>query len=189
MALTPSVMLDLGTAAPPFALPDVVSGGMISLDDYAGRKALLVMFICAHCPYVLHVRHELARVGRDYADKSVGIVAISSNDVERYPDDSPENLKAFAAEAAFTFPLCYDQSQTVALAYKAVCTPDLFLFDENRSLVYRGQLDDSRPGKGQPNGRDLRAALDALLADKKVSADQKPSVGCNIKWKPGNEPR
>ncbi len=182
-------MLKLGTTAPPFSLPDVVSGGMISLDDYAGRKALLVMFICAHCPYVLHVRQELARLGRDYADRNAGIVAISSNDVERYPDDSPENLKAFAAEAGFTFPLCHDESQTVALAYNAACTPDFFLFDEGRSLVYRGQLDDSRPGKGEPNGRDLRAALDAVLAGKPVIADQKPSVGCNIKWKPGNEPR
>ena len=183
MALTPSTMLALGTSAPPFSLPDVVSGRMVSPADYADRKALLVMFICAHCPYVIHVREELARIGRDYGQKGVGIVAISSNDAEQYPDDSPENLKKMAKANGFTFPLCHDESQAVAKAYSAACTPDFFLFDASRALVYRGELDDSRPGKGKPNGRELRAALDAVLAGKAVSADQKPSVGCNIKWR------
>jgi len=190
MALTPSTMLlELGTPAPPFELPDVVTGQKISLDTFAGKKALLVMFICRHCPYVVHVREELARLGRDYANKSVGIVAISSNDAEAYPEDSPESLKEMALELGFNFPLCYDETQEVAKAYTAACTPDFFLFDENRRLVYRGQLDDSRPGNGIPvTGKDLRAAIDAVLEGREVSKDQKPSLGCNIKWKPGNEP-
>lgn len=181
-------MLALGTKAPGFSLPDVVSGQMVSLNSFTGRKALLVMFICEHCPYVIHVRNELARLGRDLAEKSVGIVAISSNDAVAYPDDAPENLKAMAVELGFNFPLCYDETQEVAKTYTAACTPDFFLFNENRELVYRGQLDDSRPRQGTPNGRELRAAIDAVLSGKPVAPGQKASIGCNIKWKPGNAP-
>ena len=189
MALTPSTMLALGTSAPDFHLPDVVSGNTISLATFAGKKALLVMFICRHCPYVQHVKGELARLGTDYAAKDVGIVAISANDATSYADDAPNQLANMATELGFTFPFCYDESQQIAKAYTAACTPDLFLFDANRKLVYRGQLDDSRPGNNKPiTGKDLRAAIDAVLAGKSVSQDQKPSVGCNIKWKKGNEP-
>ncbi len=176
-------MLALGTDTPDFSLPDVVTGANVSLADFAGKKALLVMFICKHCPFVVHVQEELARLGNDYAETGLGIVAIGSNDVENYPEDSPENLKKMARQLGFVFPFCYDESQAVAKAYAAVCTPDFFLFDESRKLVYRGQLDDTRPGKGTPNGRDLRAAIDAVLADRGVETDQKPSVGCGIKWK------
>jgi peroxiredoxin len=182
-------MLPLGTQAPDFHLPDVVSGKTISLATFANKKALLVMFICKHCPYVQHVQGELARIGKDYQDKSVGIVAISANNATKYSDDAPDSLKAMAEERGFTFPYCYDESQQTALAYTAACTPDFFLFDGERSLVYRGQLDDSRPGNTIPvTGKDLRAAIDAVLVDKAVDADQKASIGCNIKWKPGNEP-
>ena len=185
MALTPSTMLDLGTKAPAFRLPDVVSGKTISLDTFAGTRALLVMFVCRHCPYVQHVQQELARLGKDYAKQDIGIVAISANDAAGYPDDAPDRLKAMAKELGFTFPFCYDESQETAKAYTAACTPDFFLFDANRQLVYRGQLDDSRPGDGKPvTGRDLRAAVDAVLAGKPVSPEQRPSIGCNIKWKP-----
>ena len=184
MALTPSTMLALGTAAPAFTLPDVVSGKTVSLETFAGTSALLVMFICRHCPYVQHVKDQLARLGQDYRGKSVGIVAISSNDAVNYPDDAPDQLKAMATELGFTFPFCYDESQAVATAYTASCTPDFFLFDGLRQLVYRGQLDDSRPGNGKPvTGRDLRAAIDAVLTGKPVSQAQQPSIGCNIKWK------
>jgi len=189
MALTPSTMLALATPAPPFSLPDVVSGRTVSLDDFAEKKALLVMFVCKHCPYVIHVKEELARIGRDYAAKSLGIVAIGSNDAEKYPEDAPEGLRAMATEGGFRFPLCYDETQEVAQAYTAACTPDFFLFDEGRKLVYRGQLDDSRPGKGTANGSSLRAAIDAVLNGAPVNPDQKPATGCNIKWKPGNEPK
>jgi peroxiredoxin len=189
MALTASTMLALGTAAPPFDLPDVVSGKTISLDTFADKKALLVMFICHHCPYVVHVKDELARIGVDYGGRSVGIVAISANDAETHPADSPDGLREMAQQTGFRFPLCYDETQEVAQAYTAACTPDLFLFDEKRKLVYRGQLDGSRPKNDVAvTGHDLRAALDAVLAGKAVSADQKPSMGCNIKWKAGNEP-
>ena len=189
MALTPSRMLALGTPAPDFDLLDVVSGKRMSLQTFAGKEALLVMFICRHCPYVQHVKHALARLGRDYAAGSVGIVAISANDVANYPDDAPDKLKAMAQEEGFVFPFCYDQTQAVAKAYTAACTPDFFLFDRQRRLVYRGQLDDSRPGNGKPvTGRDLRQALDAVLAGHAVNPQQQPSIGCNIKWKPGNEP-
>ncbi|MFP4057319.1 MAG: thioredoxin family protein [Candidatus Brocadiia bacterium] len=189
MALTESTMLELGTAAPKFELPDVVSGETVSLDTFRGKKALLVMFLCRHCPFVQHVKEELARLGADYADKGLGVVAISANDVENYPDDSPQSLRAMAQDAGFTFPLCYDESQEVAKAYTAACTPDFFLFDADRKLVYRGQLDDSRPGNDKPNnGADLRAAIDAVLQGQPVPEPQKPSAGCNIKWKPGNEP-
>jgi peroxiredoxin len=182
-------MLPLGTQAPDFQLPDVVSGKMISLATCSDKKALLVMFICRHCPYVKHVQTQLAQLGKDYQDHGVAIVGISSNDAEKYPDDSPESLKAMAEELDFTFPVCYDETQEVAKAYTAACTPDFFLFDADRKLVYRGQLDDSRPSLDTPvTGQDLRGALDAVLAGSPVDPDQKPSLGCNIKWKPGNEP-
>jgi peroxiredoxin len=190
-----STMLDLGTAAPDFALPDVLSGKTVKLTDFADRKALLVMFVCAHCPYVVHVRPELARLARDYASRGVGFVGITANDVEQYPQDAPEPTAAMAREAGWIFPLLYDESQAVAKAYTAACTPDFFLFDAGRNLVYRGQLDSSRPGRGPDrpgggvlNGADIRAALDAVLSGGPVNADQKPSIGCNVKWKPGNEP-
>lgn len=189
MVKTASTMLELGTKAPNFNLPDTVSGETISLDTFAGKKGLLVMFICQHCPFVKHIKLELARLGKDYLDQGLGIVAISSNSVETHPDDSPENLKAMAQEEGFNFPFCYDETQEVAKAYTAACTPDFFLFDSDRALVYRGQLDDSRPSNDEPvNGKDLRAAIEKVLADEPVSPDQEPSIGCNIKWKPGNEP-
>ena len=189
MAETLSTMLALGTTAPQFKLPDVVTGKEISLDTFAGKSALLVMFISRHCPYVQHVKSELARLGRDYADKDLGIAAISSNDVVNYPDDHPERLKEMAQQLGFTFPVCYDESQEVAKAFSAACTPDFFLFDKQRKLAYRGQLDNSRPRNGIPvTGRDLRAAIDALLDGQPVPQDQKPSMGCNIKWKSGNAP-
>src|SRR5712692_8428762 len=187
MAETPSTMVELGTVAPEFSLPDVVSGQTVSLNTFAGRKALLVMFICPHCPFVKHVQEELARVGRDYGDRNVGIVAISSNDAESYPEDSPPRLKEMAERLGFRFPFCYDESQEIAKAYDAACTPDFFLFDASRKLVYRGQLDGSSPGNGIPvTGIDLRSALDAVLSDLAVDRNQRPSMGCNIKWKPGN---
>jgi len=186
---TASTMLALGTPAPDFQLPDVVTGETISLATFAGKKALLVMFICQHCPFVIHVREELARLGKDYSDRNVGIVAISANDVANYPDDSPEHLQEMAKTQGFTFPLCYDESQEIAKAYTAACTPDFFLFDAEGKLAYRGQLDDSRPGNDKPvKGQDLRGAIDFLLADQPIPAEQKPSIGCNIKWKPGNAP-
>ena len=189
MALTPSTMLALGTPAPAFDLPDVVSGGRIALATLHGKRGLLVMFICRHCPYVQHIKEELTRLGKEYAGKDVGIVAISANDAANYPDDAPASLKAFATEEGFVFPFCHDETQAVAQAYTAACTPDFFLFDAQRRLVYRGQLDESRPGNGKPvTGRDLRAALDAVLAGRSVNPDQQPSIGCNIKWKQGNEP-
>ena len=189
MALTPSTMLELGTSAPNFRLPDVVSNQTISLSDFQGKKALLVMFICRHCPFVKHVQSEIAKIGKDYTPKDVGIIAISSNNIETHPDDAPGKLKAMASELGFNFPYCYDATQGVAKSYTAACTPDFFLFNSEFKLVYRGQLDDSRPGNNKPlNGSDLRAALDAVLAGKTVSEKQQPSIGCNIKWKPGNEP-
>ncbi len=189
MALTPSTMLPLGTKAPNFQLPDVVSGQTISLDTFAGKQALLVMFICRHCPFVKHLQSELAKIGKDYADFDVGIVAISANDAENYPSDAPDKLKEMSAELGFTFPFCYDETQETAKAYTAACTPDFFLFDANQQLVYRGQLDDSRPSNNKPvTGQDIRSALEALLASQPVNPEQKPSIGCNIKWKPGNEP-
>ena len=182
MALASS-MLPLGTAAPDFSLPDVTTGKTVSLADLARRDALLVMFICNHCPYVVHIREELTRLGNDYADSQLGIVAISSNDPVSYPDDDPAHLRQMAADCGFRFPVLFDETQVVAQLYDAVCTPDFFLFDRKRALVYRGQLDDSRPNRGVANGRDLRAAITALLAGKPVSPDQKPSTGCGIKWK------
>ncbi len=189
MALTPSTMLPLGTRAPDFKLKDVSSGAVISLSSFSGKKALLVMFICRHCPFVKHIKGELARLGRDYEKKDVGIVAISANDADNYPDDGPDKLKEMAKQLGFTFPFCHDESQEVAKAYTAACTPDFFLFDAARRLVYRGQLDDSRPDNGIPvSGKDLRHALDCVLAGREVRNVQKPSIGCNIKWKTGNEP-
>ncbi len=189
MARTPSIMLSLGTQAPEFSLPDTVSGGTISLENFDDCQGLLVMFICQHCPFVIHVKPELAKLGQDYIPKNLGIVAISSNDVENYPQDSPEKLKAMAIEYNFNFPVCYDQNQKVAKAYQAACTPDFYLFDRDFKLVYRGQLDDSRPSLDIPvTGHDLRNAIDALLSDQSITSEQKPSLGCNIKWKPGNEP-
>lgn len=186
MARTASTMLDLGTVAPSFSLPDVRTGQQVS-PERTGRP-LLVMFICRHCPFVVHVRDELARMGKDYAGKA-DIIAISSNDAANYPDDSPVNLKQMAEELGFTFPVCYDETQEVAQKYTAACTPDFFLFDKDHKLAYRGQLDGSRPSTSVPvDGRDLRAAIDALLAGKAPSAAQYPSVGCNIKWKAGQQP-
>ena len=182
-------MMPLGTPAPDFSLPDVCNDQTVSIGDFSNRKLLLVMFICRHCPYVVHVQEELAKLGQDYAGKDIGIVAISANDAANYPDDSPKNLKAMAQSLGFQFPLCFDETQATAKAYTAACTPDFFLFGSDRKLIYRGQLDDSRPNKGIPvTGKDLRAAIDAALADQPVVADQKPSMGCNIKWKRGNEP-
>jgi len=189
MARTASTMLPLGTKAPEFQLPDVVSGETISLDRFAGKQGLVMIFLCRHCPFVKHVQGELAKLGRDYQDADLGIVAISANDATTHPDDAPEKLKEMAQELGLTFPLCYDESQETAKAYTAACTPDFFVFDRDRKLAYRGQFDDSRPGNDQPvTGKDLRSAIDAVLAQSPVSEEQKPSIGCNIKWKPGNEP-
>jgi peroxiredoxin len=178
-------MLPLGTVAPDFTLPDVTTNRMVSLAEFAGKEAVLVMFICRHCPYVVHVRGELERLGLDYANSALGIVAISSNDPVGYPEDSPNGLRKMAHEAGFLFPLLFDETQDVARAYSAVCTPDFFLFDNRRRLVYRGQMDDSRPNRGAADGRDLRAAIEAVLAGEPVNPDQKPSTGCGIKWKRG----
>jgi peroxiredoxin len=184
-----SMMLPLGTAAPPFALRDVVSEHMYSLDSFTGKAALLVMFLCRHCPYVEHVQHEIAKIGQDYQGTGLGLIGISSNDPVQYPDDAPERLKDMAQQLALRFPFCFDGTQAVAKAYKAACTPDFYLFDAHRRLVYRGQLDDSRPGNNTPvTGHDLRAAIDAVLAGTPIDSNQKASIGCSIKWKPGNAP-
>ncbi len=188
MALTSSTMLPLGTVAPVFRLADT-DGKTVSLDEFKGAPALLVTFICNHCHYVKHVRHELAGLGKEYQGKGAAVVAISSNDVTTHPDDSPKMMAKEKAEVGYTFPYLYDETQQVALAYKAACTPDFYVFDRDQKLVYRGQLDGSRPGNPFPiTGKDLRAALDAVLAGKPVSEEQRPSIGCNIKWKRGNEP-
>jgi peroxiredoxin len=184
MALTESTMLELGTFAPDFALTDVVTGKIVRRDDFRGDKALLVLFICAHCPFVKHVEKSLAALGKDYATKPLGFVAISSNDVTTHPDDSPAGLKQQAETFGFVFPYLYDESQAIAHAYKAACTPDIFLFDADFRLVYRGQFDASRPGNGIPvTGEFLRNAIDLVLANRPVPTDQRPSIGCNIKWK------
>jgi len=189
MAKTASTMLALGTPAPDFALPDVVTGRTISLETFRGKTALLLMFICRHCPFVIHVQDELARIGRGYASTGLGIVAISANDAVAHPEDAPASLREMAETLGFTFPLCHDESQSVAKAYRAACTPEFYLFDAARRLVYRGQLDDARPGGDAPvTGRDLRAAIDAALAGRAPDAAQRPGIGCNIKWKPGNAP-
>ncbi len=189
MALKNSTMLTLGTPIPTFSLPDVVSGNMISPESYKSMKGTLVMFICQHCPYVVHIREEVAQIGKDYDLAELGIVAISSNDVEKYPNDAPDSLKEMATELEFSFPFCYDESQEIAKVFTAACTPDFFLFDHQQRLVYRGQLDDSRPGNGKPvTGKDLRAAIEGVLRGQALSGEQSPSAGCGIKWKPGNEP-
>jgi peroxiredoxin len=177
-------MLSLGTPAPPFSLCDVVSGQSYSLASFSGKAALLVMFICRHCPYVVHVEQEIAKIGRGYTDRGLGIIGISSNDPVQYQDDAPPRLKEMAERLDFTFPFCFDETQNVAMAYGAACTPDFYLFDRERRLAYHGQLDDSRPGSNKPvTGRDLRAAIDAVLAGKPVDSKQKASVGCSIKWR------
>jgi peroxiredoxin len=189
MSLTSSTMLPWGTPAPDFRLPDAVSGRAVALGDFAKNPVLVVLFICNHCPYVKHIRAGLAAFGRDYQPKGVGVVAISANDADEYPEDNPARMKAEAKAAGYTFPYLHDGTQAVAKAYRAACTPDLYVFDRNRKLAYRGQFDDSRPGSDRPvTGADLRAACDALLAGGAPAANQKPSIGCNIKWKAGNEP-
>jgi peroxiredoxin len=188
MALTPSTMLPLGTTAPDFELPDT-NGKTVSLEDFKGAPALLVIFMCNHCPYVIHIRAGLAQLARDYAPKNIGIVGINSNDAKNYPDDSPAKMKDEVKRAGYIFPYLYDETQAVAKNYRAACTPDFFLFDRGRRLVYRGQFDASRPGNGVPvTSKDLRVALDAVLAGKTTSEFQAPSIGCNIKWKSGNKP-
>jgi peroxiredoxin len=181
-------MLPLGTAAPDFRLPDT-NGKMVSLSDFKEAPALLVVFMCNHCPYVKLIRSGLAQLGRDYQVRGVAVVAINSNDVANYPQDSPARMKVEAASAGYNFPYLFDETQAVAKSYHAACTPDLFLFDAAQRLVYRGQFDDARPGNGVAvTGKDLRAALEGVLSGKPLAKEQKPSVGCNIKWKPGNEP-
>jgi len=181
-------MLSLGTQAPDFSLPDT-DGNLVSLSDFRDAPALLVIFMCNHCPFVKHVAKGLAQLAQEYQTKGVAVVGINSNDVQSFPEDSLANMKKEAARHGYTFPYLYDETQKVAKAYRAACTPDFFLFDRQRRLVYRGQMDDSRPGSGIPvTGNDLRAALDALLAGQPVPEVQKPSIGCNIKWKAGNEP-
>jgi len=189
MSLTPSTMMELGTKAPDFALPDVRTGKTIQLSDFSEQKLLLVVFMCAHCPYVKLVEREISDIGRDYQDIGLGMVAISANDAANYPDDAPEKLKAQANRLNFVFPYLYDETQQTAQAYRAACTPDLFLFNTDRKLVYRGQLDDARPGNGNPvTGKDLRAAINTVLSGFPISAEQLPATGCNIKWKSGNTP-
>lgn len=189
MAVTPSTMLPLGTQAPEIGLPDVVTGKTLTLKDFSDQKLLLVIFLCEHCPYVKHVKGELAQLGKDYVPKGVGIVGISANDVGTHPADSPENLKKMVQELSLNYPICYDETQSVAKAYRAACTPEFYLFDAERKLVYRGQLDDSRPKNDLPvTGKDLREALDRALSGKPPLEEQRPGIGCNIKWRAGNEP-
>ncbi len=189
MAETPSTMLALGTKAPDFRLPDSDDGRTVGLADFAGTKALLVMFICNHCPFVKHVQQELTRLAKEYQARGVAIVAINSNDAVQYPQDGPAAMKQEKARLGYTFPYLFDETQEVAKAYRAACTPDLYLFNAGQKLVYRGQLDDARPGKPVPvTGKDLRAALDAVLEGRPIDPKQKASIGCNIKWRPGNEP-
>jgi len=188
MVETNSTMLPLGTKAPDFRLPDT-GGKSVSLADFKAAPGLLIVFMCNHCPYVKHIRSGLAQIARDYIPRGVGVVGISSNDVVNYPADSPAKMAEEAKAAGYIFPYLYDETQAVAKAYRAACTPDIFVFDSDQRLVYRGQVDDSRPGNGIPvTGRDVRAALDAVLAGKPVGPNQKPSIGCNIKWKAGNQP-
>jgi peroxiredoxin len=188
MVAVNSTMLPLCTKAPDFRLPDP-SGKEVALADFKNAPALLVIFMCNHCPYVKHVRDGLSKLARDYRLRGVAVVGINSNDAANYPGDSPARMAEEAASAGYVFPYLYDETQAVAKAYRAACTPDLYLFDKDQRLVYRGQFDDSRPGNGLPvTGKDLRAALEAVLAGKPVSPIQKPSIGCNIKWKPGDEP-
>jgi peroxiredoxin len=189
MVATPSTMRALGTSASDFRLPEPSSGGFVARDDFADRPALLVMFLCNHCPYVNHVVREIVRIASEYQARGVGVVALSSNDVNQHPEDSPEAMARYATQHGFTFPYLYDESQEVARAYEAACTPDFFLFDAERKLVYRGQMDGARPANDLPiDGRDLRAALDATLSGSAVSELQHASLGCNIKWRHGSEP-
>ena len=184
MSLTPSNMLSLGTIAPEFTLPDTISGNTFSLQQLKGEKATVVMFICNHCPYVVHVNSELVKLANDYLLKQVGFIAISSNDAHAYPDDAPDKMKYNAIKLKYPFPYLYDETQEVAKEYDAACTPDFYIFDKEMGLVYRGQLDDSRPKNNIPlSGKDMREALDNILANKQVSDHQRPSIGCNIKWK------
>ena len=184
MADTPSKMVPLGMIAPDFVLPDTISGENKSLTDLKSEKATVIMFICNHCPFVKHVQKQLVKLAREYQAKGISFVAISSNNVEKYPDDSPQRMKEVAQELGYPFPYLYDESQEVARAYDAACTPDFYVFDKNLKLVYRGQMDASRPGNNIPvTGKDLREALDNILQGKPVSEDQRPSIGCNIKWK------
>lgn len=189
MVKTASTMLPLGTRAPEFSLTNAVDGKTVSLTEFADKPGLLVMFICNHCPFVKHLQAGLAEFGKEYQAKGLGVVAINSNDIANYPDDGPDKMKAEAKAAGYTFPYLLDETQDIAKAYKAACTPDFFLFDQHQALAYRGQFDASRPGNGKPiTGADLRAAADQVLAGKPVPAEQKPSIGCNIKWKHGEEP-
>jgi len=184
MARTPSGMVALGTKAPGFVLPDTVTGKQISFDDIKGEIATVLMFICNHCPFVLHVNDGLVKLANDYMDKGVGFIAISANDAVNYPEDAPDKMKATALSLQYPFPYCYDETQEVARSYGAACTPDFFIYNNNRELVYRGQLDDSRPGNEIPvTGKDIRQALICLTGDRPVPATQRPSIGCNIKWK------
>lgn len=184
MSRTPSNMLPLGTKAPEFSLTDTVTDKSVNLQALKGDQGTVIMFICNHCPFVKHVNPEIVKLAKEYQDKGIGFIAISSNDVENYPQDAPDLMKENAKEMGYTFPYLYDETQDVAQAYRAACTPDFYLFDDHLKLVYRGQLDDSRPGNGLPlTGNDLRNALDALLSGEEIDQDQKPSIGCNIKWK------
>jgi peroxiredoxin len=184
MALTPSNMIPLGTTAPSFILPDVVSGKQLSLSGLQGEKATVLMFICNHCPFVKLINHQLVQLANDYMPKGVSFIAISSNDAVTHPDDAPDKMKQVATEHLYPFPYLFDESQEVAKAYDAACTPDFYIFDKQLSLVYRGQLDDARPSNQiEPSGKDMRKALDDLLNDKSVDPHQRPSIGCNIKWK------
>ena len=188
MARTASTMLELGSAAPEFRLPDV-HGKTVSLKDFEGSPALLVVFMCNHCPFVKHIQHRMAELIREFQPRGLAAVGINSNDVSTHPDDAPAQMAAEAARIPYTFPYLYDETQEVAKAYRAACTPDFYLFDQNRKLVYRGQFDAARPGNEEPvTGADLRRAVAALLDGKPIDPDQKPSIGCNIKWRPGNEP-
>lgn len=188
MVKTASTMLPLGTAAPDFSLPDV-DERVVSLKDFRGSKGLLVAFICNHCPFVIHIRPEFAKFAREYQAKGIAIVAINSNDAAAYPDDAPDKMKTEVETAGYSFPYLFDETQSVAKAYRAACTPDFFLFDGHQKLVYRGQFDDSRPTNGLPvTGSHLRAACDAVLAGRPIEVGQRPSIGCNIKWRPDNEP-
>lgn len=189
MARTPSQMIALGTEAPDFRLPDVVSGRDVGLDDFPNARGFMIAFICNHCPFVQLIRHEFARYGREYTARGIAVIAVNSNDIAAHPEDGPDAMRDDARRFGYTFPYCLDEDQSVAKAYQAACTPDLYLFDAGRRLVYRGQFDSARPGGDIPvTGTDLRAATDALLSGGPVSADQKASLGCNIKWRPGNEP-
>ena len=189
MAKTPTVNLELGYQAPNFQLPNVVSNKQTNYTDVAGEKATVVMFICNHCPFVVHVIDELIQIGNEYKTRGIGFVAISSNDVKNYPEDSPAKMAQLATERNFPFPYLYDETQEVAKAYTAACTPDFSVFDSDNNCVYRGQLDESRPGNNLPlDGKDLREVLDLLIAEKTIPSNQKPSIGCNIKWIVGNEP-